>query len=157
MPAPRSRKVKKSIAPTLKSFKSVINEGWAQRPEPAGLPRKRRSMSRESTFSTRTRAASLGKLQTGSIKRTSLIGRYLVENTVRNEDEMRKVVGVTQKIKMSSQKGGVNVIAEKSSKIAKVKNTVTMSDMVSLSEKQFKELFKKLKIYKKKKQGQMKP
>ena len=84
---PRSRNVARSIAPTLKSLKTVIMESWSQRPEPAGLLR-RRSTSRESTASTRTRAASLEKLQTRSIKsRTSIVGKYQVEQVAGSKDK----------------------------------------------------------------------
>ena len=83
---PRSR-VTKSIAPTLKSLHIAFKESWAQRPEAAGQPRGR-SASRESSASTSTRAASLEKLQTGSIKSyVSRVGKYQVENEVGNEEK----------------------------------------------------------------------
>ena len=82
--APKSRRGARSIATNLKTLKSVIKETWAQRPETVA-PLRKRSVSRESTGSTRTRAASLEKLQTGSIKsRTNLRSRHEVANTVRN-------------------------------------------------------------------------
>ena len=50
----------------------MLNESWAQRPEPTA-PLSRRSKSRERSRSTKTRAASLERMQTGSIKNKSSI------------------------------------------------------------------------------------
>ena len=88
-------------------------------------------MSRESTTSNRTRAASLEKLQTGSIKsKTSLVSRYEVANTVRNEEgnEESSWSDTEDEGEQSSQqgKGLINVIFDQSSKIAKVKESVTL-------------------------------
>ena len=82
---PRSRRgTKSSIASSLKSLKAALKESWAQRPDSTALLR-RRSKSRESSSSTRTRAASLERVQTGSIKsssslRSSVRPRYRVAN-----------------------------------------------------------------------------
>jgi len=67
IPAPKFRRGARSFAPTLKSQKSVIKEGWAQRPETIA-PRGKIVYQERALGSTRTRAASLEKLQTGSIK-----------------------------------------------------------------------------------------
>ena len=68
---PRSRKTAKStVAPSLKSLKVALKESWAQRPDTTA-PLRRRSRSRESASSTRTRAASLERVQTGSIETNS--------------------------------------------------------------------------------------
>ena len=88
---PRSRATR-TITPTLKSLRTGITESWAQRPQPAGLPRKR-SLSRQSSASTRTRTASLEKLQTGSISKDSIsrVGtKYQVENEAGNEKKGRR-------------------------------------------------------------------
>ena len=70
---PRSKRGARSlIAPSLKTLKAALKESWAQRPEPTA-PLRRRSKSRESSGSTRTRAASLERMQTGSIKNSSSI------------------------------------------------------------------------------------
>ena len=90
--APRSRRgAKSSIAPSLKTLKAVLKESWAQRPEPTA-PLRRRSKSRESVRSTKTRAVSLERVQTGSIKcsssfKTSVRTRYEVAEGGRNEQE----------------------------------------------------------------------
>ena len=69
--APKSKRgAKSSMAPSLKTLKAVLKESWAQRPEPTA-PLRRRSKSRKSSGSTRTRAASLERMQTGSIKNSS--------------------------------------------------------------------------------------
>ena len=65
---PRSRKgARSSVTPSLKSLKAALKESWAQRPDTTA-PLRRRSKSRESASSTRTRAASLERVQTGSKK-----------------------------------------------------------------------------------------
>ena len=80
---PRSKKgTRSSIAPSLKSLKGALKESWAQRPD-STAPLRRRSRSRESSNSIRTRAASLERVQTGSIKssgsiRSSVRTRYKV-------------------------------------------------------------------------------
>ena len=71
--APKSKRgARSSIAPSLKTLKAVLKESWAQRLEPTA-PLRRRSKSRESSRSTKTRAASLERMQAGSIKNSSSI------------------------------------------------------------------------------------
>ena len=62
----------------VKIIKTVFSEALEKTPQPVGLPRIRsRSTSRESRAPTRTRAASLEKMQqTGSIK----INKPLIDN-----------------------------------------------------------------------------
>ena len=79
---PKSKK--SSITLSLKSLKTALKESWAQRPDTTA-PLRRRSRSRESADSTRTRAASLERIQTGSIERrgsirSSVRTRYRVAN-----------------------------------------------------------------------------
>ena len=63
--APKSRRgAKLLIAPSLKTLMAVLKESWAQRPEPTA-PLRRRCPERV-WVSTRTRAASLERMQTGS-------------------------------------------------------------------------------------------
>ena len=80
--------IAKSLAPTLKNVKSIIQEGWKERPAMLMVPRAR-STSRESSASTRTRAASLEKLRTGSIKssKSKVSTRYQVESQVEKGEE----------------------------------------------------------------------
>ena len=87
----------------------IIKESWVQRPEPACLSRIRHTL-RGSTASTRTRAASLEKLQTGSIKsRASLVGEYQVDNTVGNEEDNEKSSwsDTENEVERENEKGGV--------------------------------------------------
>ena len=64
-------------------MKSILQESWKERPTTSLNPRARRT-SRESSASTKTRAASLEKLRTGSIKssKSGVSTRYQVENQV---------------------------------------------------------------------------
>lgn len=124
----------RSIAPTLKTLKAVLKEGWAQRPDTTA-PLRRRSTSRESTGSTRTRAATLERIQTGSIKssssaRSSIRSRYKVVESVRNEQEAEESSWSDREdeAEKSSQTGkeGINIISGQSPIIAKVKDSVTL-------------------------------
>ena len=84
----------------------IIKESWVQRPEPACLSRIRHTL----RGSTRTRAASLEKLQTGSIKsRASLVGEYQVDNTVGNEEDNEKSSwsDTENEVERENEKGGV--------------------------------------------------
>ena len=102
--APRSRReAKSSIAPSLKTFKAVLKESWAQRPEPTA-PLRRRSKSRKSAGSTKTRAASLKRMQTESIKssssaKSSVRTKYKVADGSRYVRKQKKVVGAIQRMK----------------------------------------------------------
>ena len=74
----KPERIKKSSKSSLaKSLKEALKESWAQRPD-STAPLRRRSRSRESSNSTRTRAASLERVQTGSI-----LSRSSVRNSVR--------------------------------------------------------------------------
>ena len=73
------------------TLKAVLKESWAQRPEPTA-PLRRRSKSRVSVRSSKTRAAALERVQTGSIKSSSSFKsrvrtRYEVAEGGRNEQE----------------------------------------------------------------------
>ena len=125
---PRSRKTAKStVAPSLKSLKAALKESWAQRPDTTA-PLRRRSKSRESASSTRTRAASLERVQTGSIEtnsslRSSVSTRYKVANVADDsswsstEDEADR--------SSARIKEGINTISGQKTRIAKVKDSVT--------------------------------
>ena len=123
------------IAPSLKTLKAALKESWAQRPEPTA-PLRRRSKSRESSGSTRTRAASLERMQTGSIKNSSSIRsstrtRYEVAgggSYVQVADES-SWSDTEDEADRSSQtvKEGINTILGQNSKIAKVKDSVTLN------------------------------
>jgi len=133
--APRSKRgAKSSIAPSLKSLKAALKESWAQRPD-STAPLRRRSRSRESSGSTRTRAASLERVQTGSIKnsssaRSSVRSRYEVAggNSFVQKAEDSSWSNTEDEADKSSQKvkEGINTISGQNSKIAKVKNSVTL-------------------------------
>ena len=133
--APRSRRgAKSSIAPSLKTLKAVLKESWAQMPEPTA-PLRKRSKSRESERSTKTRAASLERVQTGSIKssssfKSSVRPRYEVAEGGRNEQEAEESSwsDTDDEAEKSSRKDkeGINTISGQNSKIAKVKNSVTL-------------------------------
>jgi len=116
------------------SIRQVLKEAWQDKPKsniPASF--KKRSSSRDSTASTRTRAASLEKLQTGSIKivgKTESRGRSRSRSGDRsdrtkweqaqwtdNEDEGEK----------GKERGGINAIKGKMSMLAKAKDTVRLA------------------------------
>ena len=132
---PRSKRGARSlIAPSLKTLKAALKESWAQRPEPTA-PLRRRSKSRESSGSTRTRAASLERMQTGSIKNSSSIRsstrtRYEVAGggSYVQEADDSSWSDAEDEADRSSQKvnKGINTISGQNSKIAKVKNFVTL-------------------------------
>jgi len=96
---------------------------------------RRRSKSRESAGSTRTRAASLERMQTGSIKNSSCI-----RNSIRTRYEVAGGGSYVQEADESSWsdtedeadrssqkvKEGINTVSGRNSKIAKVKNSVTL-------------------------------
>ena len=126
--------ITQSVGPTM-------NEAWGQRP--FGPPRRPRS---ESRTSTRTRAASLEKLQrTGSIKiNQSIVTKSVsrVENRrsrseSRSESRSRSRVGSRDRWgnglwtdneddNQDRDKGGIHVIGEKSTLVAKIKDTMTL-------------------------------
>ena len=125
----RSRKIVKSaVAPSLKSFKAALKESWAQRPDTTA-PLRRRSRSRESACSTRTRAASLERVQTGSIKTSSNL-----KSSVSTRDKVANVAddsswGSTEDEADRSSarvREGINTISGQKSRIAKVKKSVTL-------------------------------
>ena len=132
---PKKPKSKRSsIAPSLKSLKTALKESWAQRPDTTA-PLRRRSRSRESSDSTRTRAASLERIQTGSIEksgsiRSSVRTRYKVVNQssyVQGAEESSW--SDTEDEADNSSNGvrkGINAISGQKSSIAKVKNSVTL-------------------------------
>ena len=80
---------------TLKDMKSILQESWKERPAPTLRDPRARIASRESSTSTKTRAASLEKLRTGSIKSSKSVvssksrtsTRYQVENQVDQGEE----------------------------------------------------------------------
>jgi len=133
---PKSKRgARSSIAPSLKSLKASLKESWAQRPD-STAPLRRRSKSRESSSSTRTRAASLERVQTGSIKnigsiRSSVRTRYKVANQssyVQGADESSWSDTEDEADRSSNKvKEGINTISGQKSKIAKVKNSVTFN------------------------------
>ena len=120
---------------------SIINEAWEQRP--LGPPRQPRSVSRTST---RTRAASLEKMQrTGSIK----INQSIITKSVsrvedrrsrsesRSESRSRSRAGSRDRWgnglwtdneddNQDRDKGGIHVMREKSTLVAKIKDTMTL-------------------------------
>ena len=132
---PRSKKgTKTALAPSLKSLKAALKESWAQRPD-STAPLRRRSRSRESSNSTRTRAASLERVQTGSIKsrssiRSSVRTRYEVANQgsyVQGAEESSWSDTEDEADSGSSKvKEGINTISGQKSRIAKVKKSVTL-------------------------------
>ena len=131
----RSRKISRSsVTPSLKSLKAALKESWAQRPDTTA-PLRRRSKSRESASSTRTRAASLERGQTGSIKtssslKSSVKTKYEVANQgsfVRGADNSSWSDTEDETDKSSDRvKEGINTISGQKTKIAKVKSTVTL-------------------------------
>ena len=132
---PRSRKIaRSSVKPSLKSLKAALKESWAQRPHTTA-PLRRRSRSRESARSTRTRAASLERVQTGSIKTSSSLKssfrtKYEVANQgsfVRGADDSSWSDTEDEADRSSGKvKEGINTISGQKSRIAKVKNSVTL-------------------------------
>ena len=80
---------------TLKDMKTILQESWKERPTPTLRDPRARSASRESSASTTTRAASLEKMRTGSIKSSKSVvsskskasTRYQVENQVDQGEE----------------------------------------------------------------------
>jgi len=96
---------------------------------------RRRSRSRESSSSTRTRAASLERMQTGSIKnsssaRSSIRTKYKVANEssyVQGADESSWSDTEDEADRSSNKvKELISTISGQKSKIAKVKNAVTL-------------------------------
>jgi len=132
---PKSKRgAKSSIAPSLKSLKAALKESWAQRPD-STAPLRRRSRSRESSDSTRTRAASLERMQTGSIKNSGSI-RSSVRTKYRVANQSSYVQGAEESSWSDTEdeadsssnkvKEGINTISGQKSSIAKVKNSVTL-------------------------------
>ena len=132
---PKSKRgAKSSIAPSLKSLKAALKESWAQRPD-STAPLRRRSRSRDSSDSTRTRAASLERMQTGSIKNSGSI-RSSVRTKYRVANQSSYVQGAEESSWSDTEdeadsssnkvKEGINTISGQKSKIAKVKNSVTL-------------------------------
>ena len=132
---PKSKRgARSSAAPSLKSLKAALKESWAQRPDTTA-PLRKRSKSRESASSTRTRAASLERVQTGSIKnsgslRSSVRTRYKVANQssyVQGADDSSWSDTEDEADRSSNKvKEGINVISGQKSKIAKVKRSITL-------------------------------
>ena len=127
MPSITSRGRAKS---TLKNVKSIIQEGWKERPTTSLNPRAS-STSRESSASTKTRAASLEKLHTGSIKSSSkskVSTRYQVENQVEQGEagEESSWSNIGDEKENEKNCGGVNVILGQNLRIAKAKNNVVL-------------------------------
>jgi hypothetical protein len=131
----KPERIKKSSKSSLaKSLKEALKESWAQRPD-STAPLRRRSRSRESSNSTRTRAASLERVQTGSI-----LSRSSVRNSVRTRYEVANQGSYVQGAEESSWsdtedeadnrsskvKERINTISGQNSKIAKVKKSVTL-------------------------------
>ena len=115
---------------TLKNVKSIIQGSWKERPT-ASLNPRARSTSRESLASTKTRAASLEKLRTGSIKSSSkskVSTRYQVENQVEQGEagEESSWSNIGDEKENEKNCGGVNVILGQNLRIAKAKNNVVL-------------------------------
>ena len=95
----------------------------------SAAPLRKRSKSRESASSTRTRAASLERVQTGSIK-SSVRTRYKVANQssyVQGADDSSWSDTEDEADRSSNKvKEGINVISGQKSKIAKVKRSITL-------------------------------
>ena len=98
---------------TLKDMKSILQESWKERPT-ASLNPRARSTSRESSASTKTRAASLEKLRTGSIKssKSKVSTRYQVENQVEKgeEGEESSWSDTEDETEKEKESGGLNVL-----------------------------------------------
>ena len=102
---------------TLKDMKSILQESWKERPAPTVRYPRAWSASRESSTSTKTRAASLEKMRTGSIKssksvvssKSKVSTRYQVENQAENQVDQGEESSWsdTEDVK---ECGGVNVI-----------------------------------------------
>ena len=120
--------MKTAVTPSLKSFKAALKESWAQRPDTTA-PLRRRSRSRGSTCSTRTRAASLERMQTGSIINSSNL-----KSNVSSRKEVANVAddsswGSTEDEAEKSSarvREGINTFSGQKSRIAKVKKSVTL-------------------------------
>ena len=112
---------------TLKDMKSILQEGWKERPAPSLRDPRTRSTSRESSTSTRTRAASLEKLRTGSIKssKSKVSTRYQVENQAENQVDQGEESSWSD-TEDEKECGGVNVILGQNLRIAKAKNSVVL-------------------------------
>ena len=132
-------RIKKASKSSLaKSLKEALKESWAQRPDTTA-PLRRRSRSRESSNSTRTRAASLERVQTGSILSRSSV-RNSVRSSIRTRYEVANQGSYVQGAEESSWsdtedeadnsskevRKGINTISGQKSSIAKVKNSVTL-------------------------------
>ena len=120
-----------------KAIRQVLREAWQEKPKstvPASF--KRRSSSRDSMTSTRTRAASLEKLQTGSIKiggkTESRKSRSRSRSRDRAESRTRWEEGLwtdneEEEGKRKEGGGGINAIKGKMSMLAKAKDTVRLA------------------------------
>ena len=125
--APSSRGRAKS------TLKSVLSEAWKDRPAPTIRDPRARSVSRESSTSTKTRAASLEKLRTGSIKSSKSVEsrkssssiRYQVEPQVEDQVDQGEESGWSD-TDNEKEGGGVNVILGQKLRIAKAKNSVVL-------------------------------
>ena len=115
--APSSRGRAKS---TLKDIKSILQESWKERPDHTCRGPRERSASRESATSTKTRAASLEKLRTGSIKSSkSVVSKksrpstryqeYQVDNQEENQVDQGDESGWSD-TGDEKEGGGVNII-----------------------------------------------
>ena len=129
------------LSSITQSVKPTINEAWEHRP--LGPPRQPRS---ESRTSTRTRAASLEKLQrTGSIKinqsiitkSVSRVENRRIRSESRSESRSRSRAGSRDRWgnglwtdneddNQDKDKEGIHVIGEKSTLVAKIKDTITL-------------------------------
>ena len=131
----KPERIKKASKSSLaRSLKEALKESWAQRPD-STAPLRRRSRSRESSHSTRTRAASLERVQTGSI-----ISKSSLRSSVRTRYEVANQGSYVQGAEESSWsdtedeadsgsnrvKEGINTISGQKSRIAKVKKSVTL-------------------------------
>ena len=112
---------------TLQDMKSILQEGWKERPASSLRDPRERSNSRESSASTRTRAASLEKLRTGSIKssKSKVSTRYQVENQAENQVDQGEESSWSD-TEDEKECGGVNVILGQNLRIAKAKNSVVL-------------------------------
>ena len=118
---------------TLKDMKTILQESWKERPTPTLRDPRARSASRESSASTKTRAASLEKLRTGSIKSSKSVvsskskasTRYQVENQVENQVDQGEESSWSD-TEDEKECGGVNVILGQNLRIAKAKDSVVL-------------------------------
>jgi len=117
------------------SIRQVLKEAWQDKPKsniPASF--KKRSSSRDSTASTRTRAASLEKLQTGSIKIVGKTESRMSRSRSRSGDrsertkwEQAQWTDNEDEGEKGKEKGGINAIKGKLSMLAKAKDTVRLA------------------------------